>query len=364
MSEYYYQSTTPTTPTIKLSDDKIKVYIDIDTGNGRSDWHYHDNCFNFDLLNDPQKPEMFMDMCDEKHIQGLMNIAFENNRPTGGRIWIYKFEIFLIWNENFFTANELYCEDWGGTKILTGNRKVGSLRRNTIQAENDMFWRGTAKMYVRVKYRDKDKNYFTGTFEPILCLGFPFNGNNTYYTNNFIIHDVALQSINVNNPQKDFYINENFSLGTTGEVKGTYKYVVNGSTFEEKLFSNFTSNPSVGSKLKNPDTSKPIEQGFKRTVTISYGGKSTTYDINVKGVKSFTKPELSQYIKLGAYTGDLENTVFTYDDNTTTSAPTNVSALVTPGFVGYFDVSYNSYASKIKQYGRWGSAEDTRFEDE
>lgn len=344
MSYYYKGSSGPLIAEIPLSNENMVVQVATNTYPLQTEYDHWD---------DSKRASMYLNM------EQFTTLGIRNNRGSGGRIWIQKTELFLVWGGNFLTSNLLWEHDWGNEKILNGYAKAAVMvGQDHSDAENDMWWAGDCEFYVRVTWKDKNDNKTISWFKPIIFVGSAEQTTPTLH-----VHRPTLTSINIGATKRDFYINEEFSVDY-GAIKAIYKYVVDGATFEEKVFSNFTSNPSVGTKLKNPDTSKPIEQGFKQNVTISYGGKSQTYDITVKGVKSFTKPELPQYIKLGAYTGDLENTVFTYDDDTTTSAPTNVSALVTPGFVGYFDVSYNSYASKIKQYGRWGSAENTRFEDE
>ena len=344
---YKYGSNTTTVISPTQSSENIQVTL-----------HIRSDIFKtaYDRWDRNDKASMTMDL------SGMFSLYITNNRGSGKRIRLQFARVIAVANNNLLTTSILYHMNYKDTLLYNGSTNSVNLEAKYNELgdpDSTMYTSGNVVLWVVLQYKEvKSGTIYNEFFKPTV-----YDHYAQTYVESIPVHNPQLIDISINNPQRDFYVNEEFSIGN-GEVKATYKYVVDGGTYEEKVFSNFTSNPSVGSKVKNPDTTKPIEQGFKRTVTISYGGKSKTYDINVKGIKSFTKPELPQYIKLGAYTGDLENTVFTYDDDTTTSAPTNVSALVTPGFVGYFDVSYNSYASKIKQYGRWGSAENTRFEDE
>lgn len=333
-----YYNNGPTIVSPVESQDKLTCYLMVDMNK---------LSYNYDRHDERAKASMQLKW------NAFETVYIKNYRGTGGRIKVHFIRVIAVFNNDLSKFNILYHRNCNDSLIYNNDLDYWTIsKKNEETPELDMYWSGKVKLWVIVSYYEpKTGKEYKGFFPAHIVTGSDFHEEATEFT----VYDPEIQNISIStNPTTEFYKNSQFSTGGL-KIKAVYRYVVDGSVYEVTNISNYTSNPSIGSKLTTPG---------EHNATISYGGKTTSYKYKVYGIKDFTKPELPEFIKLGAYTGDLENTVFTYDDNTVTSSPTSVSALVTPGFVGYFDVSYSAYASKTKQFARWGSAEEERFEDE
>ena len=337
MSEYYYKNSGGAlVADIPLSDEKIDVTL----------YFKSIPAINYDLYDDTKKNSMFFDT------NTLNRIDIVNKRGSGNRIWLYSAEIFIVWGNNFMTSNLLADIPFGESKVTNGDNIYhvfgGKYDGSLDGTENDMWWAGDCELLVRLQFRDKNNKKFVCWFRPKMSgAGIP---------NPFQMHVYrpTLVSINIGETKKDFYLYENFSVDY-GAVKATYKYEVDGSNFEEKVFSNFTSNPEIGTTLENTNPNTP-GLGFTKTVTISFGGKSNSYNINVHGVNEETTfsalPQMPRFLPAGADIDAIEDEylygTITYDDGTTSpDERASMSFQIPTSYVGKVPVKYSIRVPKL-----------------
>ena len=284
-------------------------------------------------------------------------LSIENN--TSERIWIHMVELFSVIENSVESKKRIAWDnlwDEGKHKIAKG-KSWQTLYDDVMEGPNTNKWTeradwnldraGNLTFCVYCKWENSSGihyNTFYCHLQPQLRAD---EGDDAVYNHPVTVHDKSLVGLTPYNQKTTFYKNESFSLGTNGQLKAIYKYYVDGSTYEEPVLTNFTSVPKIGAKVTNQSQAS---FSFKN-VSCSY--PITIYGIN-EGITFANLPKLPEFIKLGAYTGDLANTVITYDDNTADDFPTTPHALITPGFVGYFSVAYSSKAQKTNQWIKWG----------
>lgn len=159
------------------------------------------------------------------------------------------------------------------------------------------------------------------------CSSLDINGGYVF------AYDQTLYGISVSGGTKDFYKNGTFNYSGLS-VSANYKYYVDdnhsGSTTISSGYS--VSTPSLAT-------------AGTKTVTVTYSGKSTTYNISVYGVRTYTKPQFSSSQKINATQPSLDNVTVTYDDGTTSSESVSVSGWST-GSSGEKTITYSFTASK------------------
>lgn len=315
--------------------------------------------FNYDVHDSSNKPSMSL----KPYSIHFLNI--ENKKSE--TVWIHMVTLMTVVDDIFISRKKVAWDNlWseGKHKIRKG-QSWSTLYDEVMQGPNtnkfteNADWTldraGNMTFAVYCKWEDSRGihfDYFKCDLQPQLRAD---QGDDTVFNHPVTVHDRSLVALTPYSQQITFYRNEPFSLGNSGQLRATYKYVVDGSTYEEPVLTNFTSVPSIGAKVTN-----------QTQAVFSFKTVSCSYPITIHGINEDTTfanlPKLPEYIKLGEYTADLvSNATITYADGTTTSAPTNVSALVTPGFVGYFSVAYNAYASKTKQFVHWGEKDGSEI---
>ena len=163
---------------------------------------------------------------------------------------------------------------------------------------------------------------------------------------------LVLDSISCNsgNAKTKYYKKETFSSNGL-VVTGSYKYQVSGSVAYTPSLSGYSvSSPDMNSK------------GTK-TITVSYGGKTTSYSIIVYDVSSYTKPTVSSIrntsaVRIGETHTTLGNSTITYEAAVSgyTSASETVSVSES-GFsstsAGAKTITYTIYATRTKTNYSW-----------
>lgn len=168
------------------------------------------------------------------------------------------------------------------------------------------------------------------------------------FTNKICFAPFTLNSIatNTSNAKVGYYKNENFSNSNL-VVNATYHDYWNNYAFQSSV-NGWSTNPSNGTKLTQAGTNQ---------ITVSYGGKTSTYNISVYGVKNYTKPTIksvrsTDYFRVGE-AGTIAQATITYDNNATTSA--TVSHNFNGNSSGSKTISYSVVASNTQETLTWTS---------
>ena len=169
------------------------------------------------------------------------------------------------------------------------------------------------------------------------------------------IHPYSLDRITANTSvvKTKYYKNENLSTNNLA-ITGFYKDYWGDNAFSSGI-SQWTSSPTNGSKLTSAG---------KQTVTISYGGKNATYNIDVYGVKTKTTPTIlssrnTNKFRIGD-SGTCAKSTITYEGLASghSSLTEEVNVAVT-GFAtsssGEKTISYSAVATRTGETLSWSS---------
>ena len=324
---YGYGGSSVVQTTIHLSSENLVCTIPTNFNNFKTD---------YDVKDSNNKSSMFL-----QH-ENFYQLHIRNKRGATGRVWIHRVEIWMGTSNILEELSLMYVENFnkeGKVKVLNTDYVVRNLdfskAEHTDGTQNYFKKAGTVRFYFKLKWEDKDGNIYHQWFNASLSASYGTAKSMTVY-------DKVLQNISVSGQTTSFYKNSTFSLGS-GIVKATYKYPVDGSLYEESVFSNYTTSPYIGAVLVN-----------QSSATISFKNKSVTYPITVYGVKEYTKPTLKTNWKLNEAVSSVSNSTITYDDNTTESVPVTIYGADT-STEGNKTVTYKATATKTGEHLEWYS---------
>lgn len=187
-------------------------------------------------------------------------------------------------------------------------------------------------------------------------------GDTTYSFNlgTLTVKAISLNSLSVSatNAKTKYYKNETFSSSNLS-VTGSYKYQVSGNT---AISSASITGYSISVSGFSGSTPKLTSTGNK-TVTVSYGGKSTTYTITVYGVTQYTQPTVSSPRSTNKFrigeTKTLGNSTITYGGLASGYSSTTETKSVTNDFssasAGTKTVNYSVKATRTDETLSWNS---------
>ena len=159
-------------------------------------------------------------------------------------------------------------------------------------------------------------------------------------------------SVDTTNATKTFYANSAFS--SSGLVVNI-DYYYNSNAGGAYAFRTPTSSYSITAPSMSPSSSN--NGVATRSVGVSSSGWSTSYNVTIYSVGSFTKPTLksirnTDYFRKGE-AGTVSNTTMTYGDNSTSSVAPTYS--FDSSVIGERTVSYSATAPKTSEVKTWTS---------
>ena len=218
----------------------------------------------------------------------------------------------------------LYHIDGKDKLVTNGDLDYWDIKNNQLTPDYTLYDSGEFTIWASVKfYEPKTGKTYNESFKVVIM--------------DSSMHSNVTAPITVHEP-------ELFNVTKVGDFQTSfYKN-------DPILTTNYTTTISQGTKLTTAEKNKKI------TLSVSYNGttKSLEYAINVYGVASYSKPIFPTYIKQGQNVdGLLADTVFTYEDGTTSDFTTALRTALDTSVPGFVNITYQAYATKTKEYFYW-----------
>lgn len=276
-------------------------------------------------------PQRYFDVFDGKWknsmfctLEGFDTLTLKNS--TSSDIYIYDIDITI--DDDFLPAYVSTTTVSGNTIYATKLSSGSSLTFQLIKVGNTGANSSEQTTYtVRAVLKYSNSNpYLPKSQWENYCSTKKVNVDYIYFKNPIIYE------ISVNGGTRSFYKNGTFNHdGAT--VTGNYKYYVDGSYSGSADVTNSAS-------FSTPD----LTTAGSKTVTVTCAGKSTTYSIDVIGVKTWGEPKLSSKWKIGQVDYSVSNATVTYGNNATSSEAVTITNF-DPTTAGEQEVTYSYTAS-------------------
>ena len=240
----------------------------------------------------------------------------------------------------------------GGNNSRTNGVGAGYIEWSSI---NEKTWSssGTSNVTIVVHFRYPYDSQPSNTWNAIDMISTSESFN--IATVNVYNHVLNKISLNTSSVQKEFYKNNTFNysnLGVTAHVN-FHSNVGGGEAYTYA---------ASGYSVSSPDMSTT----GSKTITVSFGGKSSTYSITVYGVSTYTKPTLSSirntaYARIGEASSSLSNATVTYSkavagySSATESVTVSKSGWTTLSS-GTKTINYSIVATRTNETFTWTSS--------
>ena len=327
----YYSSKTTTLSPVE-SNEKIIVYLKLRGNNYTKD---------YDKWDRDDKSTMYLNFNE------FDTVYIKNYRGSGYRIRVQFIRLWGVTNNDLYKLNLLYHIDGKDKLVTNGDLDYWDIKNNQLTPDYTLYDSGEFTIWASVKfYEPKTGKTYNESFK-VVIMDSSMHSN---VTAPITVHEPELFNVTkVGDFQTSFYKNEPFTVGNV-QIYSHYRHVVDGTNVSPILTTNYTTTISQGTKLTTAEKNKKI------TLSVSYNGttKSLEYAINVYGVASYSKPIFPTYIKQGQNVdGLLADTVFTYEDGTTSDFTTALRTALDTSVPGFVNITYQAYATKTKEYFYW-----------
>lgn len=249
-------------------------------------------------------------------------------------------------------ATDAITFNLGGNNSRTNGVGAGYIEWSSI---NEKTWSssGTSNVTIVVYFRYPYDSQPSNTWNTIDMIS--TSESFTIATVNVYNHVLNKISLNTSSVQKEFYKNNTFNysnLGVTAHVN-FHSNVGGGEAYTYA---------ASGYSVSSPDMSTT----GSKTITVSFGGKSSTYSITVYGVSTYTKPTLSSirntaYARIGEASSSLSNATVTYSkavagySSATESVTVSKSGWTTLSS-GTKTINYSIVATRTNETFTWTSS--------
>ena len=249
-------------------------------------------------------------------------------------------------------ATDAITFNLGGNNSRTNGVGAGYIDWSSI---NEKTWSssGTSNVTIVVHFRYPYDSQPSNTWNTIDMVSTSESFN--IATVNVYNHVLNKISLNTSSVQKEFYKNNTFNysnLGVTAHVN-FHSNVGGGEAYTYA---------ASGYSVSSPDMSTT----GSKTITVSFGGKSSTYSITVYGVSTYTKPTLSSirntaYARIGETSSSLSNATVTYSKAVAGYSSATESVVVSKsGWTtlssGAKTINYSIVATRTNETFTWTSS--------